>query len=584
VQRRRDFLLGWARGADRQADVLCASAGGEDAVKKGKVAGARVVVKALEAHGVDVIFGYPGGANLPLYDELARSSIRHILARHEQGAAHMADAYARASGEVGVVTATSGPGATNLVTGIATAFMDSSAVVAITGQVSRHLIGNDAFQEVDTTGITIPITKHNYLVQDGDRLAQTIGEAFHLANTARPGPVLVDIPKDVFLEQVTPAKPEPPRLEGYRPTLKGHPGQIKRAVSVIKSAARPVIIVGGGIRTQAGYDALVALAEAFEIPVVSTLMGKGAFPNSHPLYLGLYGYHGRIAANTAITEADVIIGVATRFGDRSTGSTLHFAPQARIVHIDIDPAELGKNIQALIPIVGDSDQVLGELVAQLQRGSHAEWVARLSKKAEAHPLPEPPGDVTIPKVLRELKRQCPDPILVTDVGRHQIFSAHYFPVDSCRSWLTSGGLGTMGFGLPAAIGAKLARPKRPVVAICGDGGFLMTCQELVTAAVEKIPVVALVMHDRCLGMIRQLQHAFYGKRFTACDLGDAVDFARLAESMGCVGLPVRTEAEIGPALERALSSGRPSVVDCHIDAPSNVYPMVTGATLMDYVE
>jgi acetolactate synthase-1/2/3 large subunit len=553
-------------------------------VKKGKVTGAKAIVKALEAQGVELIFGYPGGANLPFYDELARAPFRQVLARHEQGAAHMADAYARATGKVGVCTATSGPGATNLVTGIATAFMDSSALVAITGQVSRHLIGNDAFQEVDTTGITIPITKHNYLVQDGNELSRTVAEAFYLAGSARPGPVLIDVPKDVLLEQCTPGDPEPPQLEGYRPTLKGHPGQIKRAAAVIKAAERPVIIVGGGIRTQAAYDALVALAERHEIPVVSTLMGKGAFPNSHPLYLGLYGYHGRVAANTAITGADVIIGVATRFGDRSTGSTLHFAPQAKIVHIDIDPAEVGKNIQALIPIVGDADHILGELVEQLPGASHKDWVGKLQQKAKSHPLADLSGEVTIPKVLRSLKRLCPDPILVTDVGRHQIFAAHYFPVDSCRSFLTSGGLGTMGFGLPAAIGAKLGCPDRPVVAVCGDGGFLMTCQELVTAAVENVPIVALVMHDNCLGMIRQLQHAFYGKRFTSCDLGDAVDFARLAESMGCLGITVAREADIEPALSRALESGSPCVLDCRIDAPANVYPMVTGVTLMDYIE
>ena len=553
-------------------------------MKSKKVTGARAVVKALEGHGVEMVFGYPGGANLPLYDELARSPIRHILARHEQGAAHMADAYARATGKVGVCTATSGPGATNLVTGIATAYMDSSALVAITGQVSRQLIGNDAFQEVDTTGITIPITKHNYLIQDGDELFRSIAEAFYLAGSGRPGPVLIDIPKDILLGQCTPGDAEPPQLEGYRPTLKGHPGQIKRAAAAIKAAERPVIIVGGGIRTPASYQALVALAEGQEIPVVSTLMGKGSFPNSHRLYLGLYGYHGRIAANTAITEADVIIGVATRFGDRSTGSALHFAPQAKIVHIDIDPAEVGKNIPALIPIVGDADHILGELVAQLKGASHPDWLARLQRKAEKHPLADLSGDVTIPKVLRALKALCPDPLLVTDVGRHQIFAAHYFPVDSCRSFLTSGGLGTMGFGLPAAIGAKLGCPDRPVVAVCGDGGFLMTCQELVTAAVENVPVVALVMHDNCLGMIRQLQHAFYGKRFTSCDLGDAVDFARLAESMGAVGITVAREADIAPALARALEAGRPCVLDCRIDAPANVYPMVTGATLMDYIE
>ena len=553
-------------------------------MKKGKITGVKAVVKALEAQGVELIFGYPGGANLPFYDELARAPFRQILARHEQGAAHMADAYARATGKVGVCTATSGPGATNLVTGIATAYMDSSAVVAITGQVSRHLIGNDAFQEVDTTGITMPITKHNYLVQDANELSRTVAEAFYLAGTARPGPVLIDVPKDVLLDQCTPGEFDPQQLEGYRPTLKGHPGQIKRAAAVIKEAERPVIIVGGGLRTQAAYDALIALAERHDIPVVSTLMGKGSFPNSHPLYLGLYGYHGRVAANTAITGADVIIGVATRFGDRSTGSTLHFAPQAKIIHIDIDPAEVGKNIQVLIPIVGDADHILGELVELLRGASHAEWVARLQQQAEAHPLADVSGEVTIPKVLRTLKQLCPDPVLVTDVGRHQIFAAHYFPVDGCRSFLTSGGLGTMGFGLPAAIGAKLGRPDRPVVAVCGDGGFLMTCQELVTAAVENVPVVALVMHDNCLGMIRQLQHAFYGKRFTSCDLGNAVNFARLADSMGCLGIEVTREAEIKPALSRALEAGRPCVLDCRIDAPANVYPMVTGATLMDYIE
>ncbi len=553
-------------------------------MKKGKISGARSVVKALEAQGVELIFGYPGGANLPLYDELARASLRHVLARHEQGAAHMADGYARATGKIGLCTATSGPGATNLVTGIATAYMDSSALVAITGQVSRHLIGNDAFQEVDTTGITIPITKHNYLLQNAEEISRALAEAFYLAGSGRRGPVLVDIPKDVLLEQCTAGDAEPPRLEGYRPTLKGHPGQIKRAAAIIKAAERPVIIVGGGIQSQPAYDALVVLAKGQDIPVVSTLMGKGSFPNSDPHYLGLYGYHGRVAANTAITHADVIIGVATRFGDRSTGSTLHFAPQAKIVHIDIDPAEVGKNVQALIPIVGDADHILGELVDHLGEASHPEWNRRLHAKAGAHPLADLSGEVTIPKVLRSLKQLCPETILVTDVGRHQIFAAHYFPVDACRSFLTSGGLGTMGFGLPAAIGAKMGQPDRPVVAVCGDGGFLMTCQELVTAAVENVPVVALVMHDNCLGMIRQLQHAFYGKRFTSCDLGNVVDFARLAESLGCLGLTVEREAEIGPALEKALAAGRPCVVDCRIDAPANVYPMVTGATLMDYIE
>jgi len=553
-------------------------------MRKGNVTGARAIIKALEAQGVEVIFGYPGGANLPLYDELARSPIRHVLARHEQGAAHMADGYARSTGRVGVCLATSGPGATNLVTGLATAFMDSSSVVAITGQVPRTMIGNDAFQEVDITGITIPITKHNYLVQEPHELPHVIEEAFFLAGSGRRGPVLIDVPRDVQQEEFAPHLAKYPQLEGYKPTVEGHPGQIKRAAALLKAAERPLIIAGGGVYQADAEQALRLLAEKADIPVTYTLMGKASFPNSHPLCLGLVGYHGRVAANTAVAEADVILAVGTRFGDRSTGPLDTFARQARIIHIDIDPAEISKNVAVFLPIVGDAKGILAQLSELLPPARRAPWLGRLAEVAGEHPLKGKMKGVSIPNALRILQGLVRDPLIVTDVGRHQIFTAHYFPVESRRSFVSSGGLGTMGFGLPAAIGAKVGNPDRAVIAICGDGSFLMTCQELAAAVAENIPVVALVMNDYCLGMVKQLQDAFYGKRNEACHFGRNVDFSRLAESMGASGARVSTEGEIAPAIESALACGRPAVVEFILEEPANVYPMVTGASLLDYVE
>ncbi len=553
-------------------------------MRKGNVTGARAIIKALEAQGVEVIFGYPGGANLPLYDELARSPIRHVLARHEQGAAHMADGYARSTGRVGVCLATSGPGATNLVTGLATAFMDSSSVVAITGQVPRTMIGNDAFQEVDITGITIPITKHNYLVQEPHELPHVIEEAFFLAGSGRRGPVLIDVPRDVQQEEFAPHLAKYPQLEGYKPTVEGHPGQIKRAAALLKAAERPLIIAGGGVYQADAEQALRLLAEKADVPVTYTLMGKASFPNSHPLCLGLVGYHGRVAANTAVAEADVILAVGTRFGDRSTGPLDTFARQARIIHIDIDPAEISKNVAVFLPIVGDAKGILAQLSELLPPARRAPWLGRLAEVAGEHPLKGKMKGVSIPNALRILQGLVRDPLIVTDVGRHQIFTAHYFPVESRRSFVSSGGLGTMGFGLPAAIGAKVGNPDRAVIAICGDGSFLMTCQELAAAVAENIPVVALVMNDYCLGMVKQLQDAFYGKRNEACHFGRNVDFARLAESMGASGARVSAEGEIAPAIESALACGRPAVVEFILEEPANVYPMVTGASLLDYVE
>jgi acetolactate synthase-1/2/3 large subunit len=551
---------------------------------KAKTTGAKALVKALTAQGVQVIFGYPGGATLPIYDELARSGIRHVLARHEQGAAHMADGYARATGKVGVCMATSGPGATNLVTGLANAYMDSSPMVAITGQVPRSMIGNDAFQEVDITGITIPITKHNYLVQEASAIPHCVQEAFYLASTGRRGPVLLDIPRDVQTEEFSHHQAKYPPLEGYRPTLEGHPGQVKRAAALLKAAERPVVIAGGGVTLCDGCEVLLTLVERCQLPVVHTLMGKGSFPNSHPLCLGLMGYHGRVPSNRAISEADVVLAVGTRFGDRSTGPLATFGKQARIIHVDIDPAEISKNVPSFLPIVGDARQVLAQLIEQVPEQRHEEWIGHLKEVAEEHPLRGRREGVTIPSILAKLGEIVRDPVVVTDVGRHQIFTAHYFPVDSCRSWISSGGLGTMGFGTPAAIGAKVGCPERQVVNIAGDGSFMMTCHEVAAAAVEQVAVVILVMNDYCLGMIRQLQDAFYGKRYAACSFGRNVDFARLAEALGAHGERVTREEEIAPAIERSLAAGGPAVVDCVLDDPGNVYPMVTGASLLDYVE
>jgi len=551
---------------------------------KAKLSGAKALVRTLESLGVEIIFGYPGGATLPIYDELAKSSIRHVLARHEQGAAHMADGYARATGKTGVCMATSGPGATNLVTGLANAYMDSSPLVAITGQVPRPMIGNDAFQEVDITGITIPITKHNYLLQEAAEVPHSVQEAFFLASTGRKGPVLLDIPRDVQMEIFAPHQAKYPPLEGYRPTVEGHPGQIKRAVSLLKSAEKPVIIAGGGISLAAAREILVRLVDKTEVPVVYTLMGKASIPNSHPLCFGLMGYHGRVEANHAISHADVILALGTRFGDRSTGPISTFAKQAKIIHVDIDPAEISKNVPSYLPIVGDAAQILEQLAALAPAAKHGPWIEELRQVAGQHPLRGKATGVSIPNILRILRDLEDDPIIVTDVGRHQIFTAHYFPVDSGRSFITSGGLGTMGFGTPAAIGAKVGQPDRVVIDISGDGSFMMTCQEVASAVTEEIPVVILVMNDYCLGMIKQLQDAFYGKRHESCRFGRNVDFARLAESMGAAGFRLSDEAEIAPVLKKALAAGRTAVVDCVLDDPANVYPMVTGSSLLEYVE
>ncbi|MFH2113261.1 MAG: biosynthetic-type acetolactate synthase large subunit, partial [Spirochaetota bacterium] len=553
-------------------------------VKKGKSTGARRLVKGLEAAGAEIIFAYPGGANLPIYEALARSGIKTILARHEQGAAHMADGYARAGGRPGFCMATSGPGATNLVTGIATAYMDSSPVIAITGQVSRNMIGNDAFQEVDITGITIPITKHNYLIQQPEDILPALEEAIYLATTGRKGPVLLDITKDSQQAELSIENEVRKPLEGYAPTVKGHAGQIKRAATLIAEAKKPVVIAGGGVALSDAFASFAAFVEKLQIPVVHSLMGKAAFDNRQSLNFGLFGYHGRWAANKAVSEADLIIAVGTRFGDRSTGPLASFAPEARIVHIDIDPAEIGKNVSTYLPIVGDVADVLPRLTALVAGCGPREWSSQLADAAREHPLTTGDGRFCTPLILKTLQDYHPDPILVTDVGRHQIFACLHFPVSGGRNFISSGGLGTMGFGLPAAIGAKLAKPDRDVLLISGDGSFIMNIQELACAGALGTELTAVVIHDHRLGMISQLQDAFYGSRFDISPIPGSVNYAAAAEAFGCHGLRVTDLTGLKAALEHAKTLPGLKVIECMVDNEEHVYPMVTGGKLTDLVE
>jgi len=563
-------------------------------MKKGKSTGAKTLVKSLENAGTEVIFGYPGGANLPIYEAMQRSEIRHVLARHEQGAAHMADGYARASGKTGVCLATSGPGATNLVTGIATAYMDSSPIVAITGQVPRNVIGNDAFQEVDITGITIPITKHNYLVQTASQIAPIVEEAFFLSGTGRKGPVLVDIPKDVQTEEFASQQEKRGNLEGYNPTMKGHPGQIKRAVSMIREAERPLVIAGGGVFLADGFEVLSQFIETTKIPLVYTLMGKSAFDNRHPLNLGLFGYHGRRVSNTAVTKADLVLAIGTRFGDRSTGPLASFARDAKIIHIDIDPAEIGKNVPAYLPIVGDISNILPRLteLAETSTMQFEGWTEYLknqkppngqSQRSKNYSADDPAGIHTA-DILRIAADIFPDAIIVTDVGRHQIYAAQHFPVSSGRTFITSGGLGTMGFGLPAAIGAAVGRPDKKIVLITGDGSFLMNIQELVTAKESGINLTVLLMNDSRLGMIQQLQDYFYEKRFDISKFDTDIRFDRIAEDFGCTGIRINTIEDFFKNIKTASEQRGVTVYDCILGEEENVYPMVTGSNLLELEE
>ncbi|MDD3070980.1 MAG: biosynthetic-type acetolactate synthase large subunit [Methanoculleus horonobensis] len=550
--------------------------------------GARTLIEALQREGVDTIFGYPGGVVLPIYDELYDSSIRHILVRHEQAAAHAADGYARASGRVGVCLATSGPGACNLVTGIATAYMDSIPIVALTGQVPTALLGNDAFQESDITGITMPVTKHNYLVKDAGDLDRVVQEAFYVARTGRPGPVLVDIPKDVSTGQVLEGKPVPETvsLRGYQPTYQGHVRQIEKALDLIATAERPLVYAGGGVVLSGASAELLEFVEAAAIPVTTTLMGLGAVPGDHPLCLGMLGMHGTQSANYAVTECDLLVAVGVRFDDRVTGKIETFAPNATVIHIDIDPAEIGKNKKVDVPIVGDVKAVLQALLSRMQkRGDTANWVARIGAWKAQYPLGYRDDDHLRPQyVVEQLSDLLKgEGIVVSEVGQNQMWTALYYCFKKPRTWITSGGLGTMGYGFPAAIGAHYARPDMPVVDIAGDGSFQMNIQELGTVAQYKIPVKVVILNNMYLGMVRQWQELFYDRRYSYTEL-PPVDFVKIANAYGVEGLQVDEKAGVREALETALATDGPFVLDFRVEREENVFPMVpAGAAINEMI-
>ena len=553
-----------------------------------KMTGAQILCEGLVREGVEVIFGILGGAILPLYDTLPQyPQLRHILVRHEQCAAHAADGYARATGKVGVCMATSGPGATNLVTGIANACLDSVPIVAITGQVARPFIGKDAFQEVDITGITLPITKHNYLVLDAGSLAKVVKEAFYLAGTGRPGPVLIDLPRDVQIEQAEFHYPSRVDLPSYKPTLKGHPAQIKKAAKLINEAQRPLIIAGRGIIISGAYAELKHLAESAQIPVVTTLLGVSCFPESHVLSYGMLGMHGMAYANMAVDAADLIIAIGMRFDDRATAKVSAFAPHAKIIHIDIDPAEIGKNVRVDVPIVGDVKQVLRELNKLITSTENIDWVHQLDDWRKEHPLTvirdseELLPQYVVHKIYEVTKGEA---IITTGVGQNQMWAAQHYWYDKPNSLISSGGLGTMGFGLPAAIGAKVGCPDSTVWCIDGDGSLQMTIQELATIVQERLAVKVAIMHNGYLGMVRQWQELFYGKRYVATPLS-APDFVKIAEAYGIPALRVKHKEEVVPAIEKAMEEQGPFLIDFMIEPEENVYPMVPpGASLAEVLE
>ncbi|MBD2004702.1 MULTISPECIES: biosynthetic-type acetolactate synthase large subunit [Cyanophyceae] len=550
--------------------------------------GAYALIDSLMRHGVKHIFGYPGGAILPIYDELyraeARGGIQHILVRHEQGASHAADGYARATGQVGVCFATSGPGATNLVTGIATAHMDSIPMVVVTGQVALAAIGTDAFQETDIYGITLPIVKHSYVVRDQKDMARIVAEAFHIATTGRPGPVLIDVPKDVALGQFDyyPVEPNSVKLPGYRPTVKGNPRQINAAVNLIREAKQPLLYVGGGAIAAGAHPEIQQLAQSFQIPVTTTLMGKGSFDENHPLALGMLGMHGTAYANFAVSECDLLIAVGARFDDRVTGKLDEFASRAKVIHIDIDPAEVGKNRAPEVPIVGDVRNVLIDLLRRCQEtdtGTPIQtqaWLERINRWREDYPLivPQYPDSLAPQEVIVELTRQAPDAYYTTDVGQHQMWSAQFLK-NGPRKWISSAGLGTMGFGMPAAMGVKVALPNDEVICISGDASFQMNLQELGTLAQHHINVKTVIINNGWQGMVRQWQEAFYGERYSSSNMQVGMpDFVLLAQAFGIKGMVVRSRDELKDAIAEMLAHNGPVLLDVRVKKDENCYPMV----------
>ncbi len=538
--------------------------------------GAEILIESLKREGVEVIFGYPGGVVLPLFDKLYDAPIRFILTRHEQGAAHAADGYSRATGKVGVCLATSGPGATNLTTGIATAYMDSIPMVAITGQVKTFLIGSDAFQEADITGITRPITKHNYLVKDAKDLSRVVREAFYIASTGRPGPVLIDLPVDVQLQNAEFSWPEKIEMRSYRPTYFGHPGQIKKAVKLITAARKPIIYSGGGVITSGAHVELLGLAEKIHAPVTMTLMGLGGFPGTHRLSLGMLGMHGTAYANHAIMDADLIIAVGARFDDRVTGRIDTFAPHAKIIHIDIDPSSISKTVKVDVPIVGDAKNILGQLLEEIKKTPDtAEWLESVEAWRKKYPLKyEDKGKLKPQYIIEQIYDITKgEAIITTEVGQNQMWSCQWYKYLHPRSFLSSGGLGTMGFGFPAAMGAKMGCPEKLVIDIAGDGSIQMNIQELATCVCNKINVKVVILNNGFLGMVRQWQELFYKKRYSYSCLYNP-DFMKLAESYGAVGMRITKKEDVRTSLNKAFAIENTVFLDFHIEPEENVFPMV----------
>ncbi|MGH2751864.1 MAG: acetolactate synthase large subunit [Actinomycetota bacterium] len=567
----------------------------KEAASMTRMTGAQSLISSLERVGTEVVFGIPGGTILPAYDPLLDSSIRHILMRHEQGAGHAAEGYAHVTRKVGVCFATSGPGATNLVTPLADAFMDSVPIVAITGQVPRAVIGNDAFQEADITGITMPVTKHSYKVMDPDEIPTAIAEAFHIASTGRPGPVLVDIPKDVLTGPTTFDFPQTLNLPGYRPTTRPNRRQIKAAADLIRTSRRPVLYVGGGVLKAGAVQELLELAEAVGAPVVTTLMARGAFPDSHPLCLGMPGMHGNYAAVTAMQRADLLINLGARFDDRVTGRLDGFAPEAKVIHADIDPAEIGKNRHAEVPIVGDAKSVVTELAgavlhdnAARGRVDLAAWHAEVARWSRDYPLSYEQADdgpIKPQYVVERLAEATQgDAIVATGVGQHQMWASQMMSVEKPYSWVTSGGLGTMGFAVPAALGAKVGRPEERVIAIDGDGCFQMTAQELATATLERAPFTVAILNNSYLGMVRQWQELFYDERYSQVHLPQVPDYVKLSEAYGAVGLRAESPEDVDTVIDKAMGvDDRPCVIDFRVDAGEMCFPMVPAGATNDEV-
>jgi acetolactate synthase-1/2/3 large subunit len=548
-----------------------------------KLTGSEIVIECLKEQGVDTVFGYPGGTILNVYDALYKhqDEIHHVLTSHEQGASHAADGYARATGKVGVCMATSGPGATNLVTGIATAYMDSVPMVAITANVAVPMLGRDSFQEIDIAGVTMPITKHNYIVKDVNKLADTIRMAFHIAKSGRPGPVLVDITKDVTANEAEYIPQEPYPVE--RSTEYIRENDLAQAVELINKAKKPFIFVGGGAVISEASPELKEFAEKVQAPVADSLMGKGAFNGTHDLYTGMLGMHGTKASNLGVTRCDLLITIGSRFSDRVIGNAKTFAKNAKILQIDVDPAEINKNIVVDCSVIGDVKEVLKRLNGRLEQKEHKDWLAEVQDLKEKYPLKYDKSALTGPYIIEEIYRITKgDAIITTEVGQHQMWAAQYYKYSEPRTFISSGGLGTMGYGLGASIGAKMGRPDKTVINIAGDGCFRMNMNEVATAARYNIPVIQVVVNNHVLGMVRQWQTLFYGERYSNTVLNDAVDFVKLAEAMGAVGIRVTKKEEVAPAIEKAMSLGRPVVIDCIIDEDDKVFPMVpAGASIED---